>query len=342
MKRTDLLKALKTVMPGVDTKGVSLDGADTFVFSEDWIITYNNNVSVSLPFPVGGNFAVKADKFYTAISKMGGEDIEFKVSESDVTLVCGVTTLTAPIIVGDTIKNIVDSVDLSSIEWKTIPDDFLSSVKSCLFSVASNPTYESLQGICIEEKNVFSSDNFRVTGVTMKEPMPGFLMPSMGAKELLKLGEFKEYSISDSWAHFAGKDEVVFSVRLWNNDFPIEQIKGLFPSKDLGNRYKFPDGLSQSLDRASTFSYEEDGGSGGNISLSRVKDNLIVKGEKGGFKIEDKIKIDKKTFPDKFEVMLPYESLKDILNRTKEFYCCENFLYFEVSNFKHIMAVKFD
>jgi len=346
LNRKDLVNALGIVMPGVDNKGLAgITGGDSFVFDGQWIKTYNDSVAVSYPFETGISCTVKADKLYQSLNKMKGDEISLELGDNVLTVKCGITTLSAPVFEDSNVnQKIVDNLTLEGVEWKDLPKGFIEGLKSSIFSVSSNTAYGSLCGVCFESSNILSSDNFRATWSIISEMVDGFLLPSTSAKELLKLNGLEKYFVTDSWVHFMSDKGVIFSVRLWSNDFPVDRIKELFPTKEIGSKYIFPEELVESINRVSNLSYEDDGFNayGGSVKLTRVKDNLIVKGEKGGFKIEDKIKIDKKTFPAKFDVMLPYESLKDILNRTREFYLCENFIYFEMENFKHIMAVNFE
>ena len=81
IERNDFLKALKRVMPGVETGNVILEGADTFIFADGIFIR------IMIIFPFLNSFcnykqgrrkyvALKAKDFYDLISRLKGENFK--------------------------------------------------------------------------------------------------------------------------------------------------------------------------------------------------------------------------------------------------------------------------
>ena len=88
INRKELLENLKMAMPGIETGTAKLQGADTFVFKDGKIFTYNDTISVSVPINqtdlIEENIegAVSAEEFYNIISKLPVEEIKFAVGEN--------------------------------------------------------------------------------------------------------------------------------------------------------------------------------------------------------------------------------------------------------------------
>ena len=58
-------------MPGVEKGSTIIEGADAFLFSGGYIHTYNNYISVSVPFDAGGfECSIRAAAFYKLIQKI--------------------------------------------------------------------------------------------------------------------------------------------------------------------------------------------------------------------------------------------------------------------------------
>ena len=87
--RKQLLESLKFAMPGIETGTVTLQGADTFIFYNGKIYTYNDSVSVCVPISQIGLIeeniegAVKAEEFFKVISKFPSDEINFVVTQND-------------------------------------------------------------------------------------------------------------------------------------------------------------------------------------------------------------------------------------------------------------------
>jgi hypothetical protein len=70
MKKTDLIKALEAVKPGLANKEM-IEQSTSFAFMEDRVVTYNDEISISHPLkgiPIVG--AIKADELYAFLSKV--------------------------------------------------------------------------------------------------------------------------------------------------------------------------------------------------------------------------------------------------------------------------------
>jgi len=74
--RQQLVTALATCLPGIDKSMTLIQGADTVVFSENSIHTYNDHIAVTVPFESGLAGAVKAVEFHRLLTKLPGEIVD--------------------------------------------------------------------------------------------------------------------------------------------------------------------------------------------------------------------------------------------------------------------------
>jgi hypothetical protein len=338
MKREDLVKALRIVMPGVEKSGSNvLEGAETFVMDGEWIKTFNDHLSVSFPLKTGLSCAVRAEEFYSVISKMAGLMVSLKFAKNILTADDGNTTLemtTTQNQVGQYIENFA----LGDLKWKDLPKDFFDGLNQCIFSVANRPEYGVLTAIFIGEKDIISSDNFRISWFNMSEKMDTVLLPLGSAKELVKIPNISKYCIGESWAHFMDAEGVTFSSRIMMGDYPATDIADLF-SGDFGNEYQFPEGMVAAIERTDVMSSVNASSNESYITVKKVKDQLTLIGNRAYGTIKDKIKIDAKTFPDGIELNIAPKFLKAILGHTRKFHIKDgSLLVFTAPKFRHIVS----
>ena len=340
MNRTDLLKALKAVIPGVAKGDALLVGADTFIFRDRMIQSYNDNLSITYPFDIGLELddkmlAVKAVETVKVLEKMTGLDVQLKVKENSIEITDEVTTLSMRLIEAST-TNLLESLKLEELDWQALPTNFPKIMSLCLASVSKNVVHGPLVGVHVNGNDALSSDNFRATWAVLSEPMEPFTIPGTAVADLLKLEGLEKYAVTSSWVHFMSKEGAVFSSRLLASEFPAEALKRMFPEED-GDIYTLPEGLNKALDRAGILTYEQDGGLQF-VNLSHKDGWLIVSGERQYGSITDKVKIKKNEWPKGVSINIQPNYLIDIMAKTKSFQVVGKLVYFKGEDFQHIVA----
>ena len=82
IKKSELLKSLTKVLPGIETGNVSIEGADSIVFHKGHIYSYNSAISVDVDCgDLNIEAIVKGQEFYNCIGKLPNEDIDINVTE---------------------------------------------------------------------------------------------------------------------------------------------------------------------------------------------------------------------------------------------------------------------
>ena len=80
VNRKELLNVLQKVKPGLATKE-TIEHTTGFIFYDNRVFTYNDEVAVSHPIDVGFEGAVIAKEFYDMLDKMVDDEIEIGPSE---------------------------------------------------------------------------------------------------------------------------------------------------------------------------------------------------------------------------------------------------------------------
>lgn len=84
INRKELLGAINKVLPGIAVGNITVENADTIVFTNGHVYSYNSAISVDAKLPEGVDFkgVVKGQDFYNCINKLPGDEIELEVTES--------------------------------------------------------------------------------------------------------------------------------------------------------------------------------------------------------------------------------------------------------------------
>lgn len=244
----DLCDVLTDVKPGLSNKEI-IEQSSHFVFDDDLIRTYNDQITITAFFDTDLKGAVSASNFYKLVSKITDEEVEIVMDESD----------NAFLIQGNKIKSSVaidQEIKLPEIkvpepegkEWISLPDNFIEGLTFAIFSASSNMLTQALTCLWVSQDCIVSSDNFRATLFDLSEDTElDFLIPASAAKELVKYNP-TSVVVEESWLHFKDENDTIFSCRTFMNTEYPEAIFDLFEIE--GVEVKLPDGFNDAIARA--------------------------------------------------------------------------------------------
>jgi hypothetical protein len=260
INRAELLQALKRAMPGIDKGSSTLEGADTFIFHEGWIHSFNDNISISIAFPItnkaGENISgiLKAKEFYDLLNRYQDENIKL-IPKNDMWVISNKNSTAELTLLENNLIERIQGIKPSKLKWSSIPELFIEGISICKFS--SNRS--SISGIYVINDKVYSTDEIRINMFTLDSSIENcFWINDNAAGELIKLNNPKKYSISESWVHFKTEEGDIFSCkRLSQENYPIKQIETLifnhsYEKGDITN--SLPATLLDGINRASAFS----------------------------------------------------------------------------------------
>lgn len=327
IQKKQLVESLKACMPGIESGSAVLQGADSFVFHDGKIFSYNDAISVTVPITQEGLLeegiegCVKAEEFFKVVSKFPADEIKFTVTEKGSWLLkCGKAKAEMTLLNFDfetRLKNIAPEED----NWIDLTDDFVFGVGTCKMAV--NKT--QISGVYVNGKDIVSSDGNQVNCYTMKETeLPKFWISDNSANELLKLKKLVSMQVQGTWAHFKAEDGTIFSIKTLQADsFPYDKLKNIVDTSDPAKaelHAKFPKDLFNAIDRAVSFSIDISEHSAVRLVISKEK--IEVSAERSAGKYNEKVAWEEeiKTEFEPFTVYVDAVMMQFVAQRTVEFY----------------------
>jgi len=326
INRIKFLSVLKQVMPGIESDSVLLEGSDTFIFHDGFIHTYNDNISVSIPFPILDKSnnpvsgAIKAKDFYNLLNRYSGDTITL-IPKLDKWLLKSENAVAELTLLENTLIDKVKGLSDTKNKYINIPEKFIEGISICLFS--SNKSV--LAGIFVENEIISSTDEIRINWYNMVTSINNsFWITDEACKELVKLNNLKSISISDSWVHFKTEDKTIFSCKRLNQEnYPIKMIKELVERNqkektDISNR--LPEGLMAAINRAAALSTNIE--SFDTIKLTFSNENIEVYSERTSGKYTETVAWEKplKREIEPISIFVDYAMIENGIKYSKSFY----------------------
>ena len=327
IQKKQLVESLNACMPGIETGSAVLQGADSFVFYNGKIFSYNDIVSVAVPITnedllqEGIQGCVKAEEFFKVVSKFPSDEIKFTVTENGTWLLkCGKAKAEMTLMNFDfetRLKNIAPQED----GWVDLPEDFAFGLGVC--KMGTNKTL--LAGVYVSGKDIVSTDGNHINCYEMKDAeLPVFWISDNSANELLKLNKLVAMQLQGNWIHFKAENETIFSIKtLQAEGFPYDKVKNIMDTSDVSKSMlhaKFPKGLFSAIDRAVSFSIDISDHSAVRLVIS--KDKIEVSSERSAGKYNEKVDWEEAIESDfePFTVYVDASMMQFVGQRTVEFY----------------------
>lgn len=287
LDRKDMLNILKKVIPGVETGNSILEGADTFLFTDEGIYSYNDSIAVFIPEPTGLKGAVKSKDFYTLLQKLKGDIIKVVLKTDHIVLKCDAVSAKIKM-VDSSILDYVENLNIGELKWKKLDADFMQALALCKLNISNSP----FRGIYVEKDLMFSTDEIRIASHTLGNKYDKFWLDDFIVNELLKIpGTFTKISVVKGWVHFQSKDGSIFSCK--TNDaslYPLDELlrRKIDIAKQKGDPSgKLPDTFKEAVDRVSVLAEDLSGFSV--INLTFTAQDLIVSSHKQTGSIKERI-----------------------------------------------------
>lgn len=331
INKQELITALEAVRPGLATKEM-VEQSTSFCFIKGRIITFNDNISVSYPFPdlqIKG--VVDADKMYNLIKKLKTEEISIEESDNELLFKAG--RVRAGLRIQSEIVLPIEEIGRIK-KWKPLPDDFLNGIKHCMGATSRNMSEAKFVCVFVDGQRMSATDRFRIAVYkTIKETdVTPFLIPADTCAKLIHMNP-QQIAEGEGWIHFKGQNEEVISCRIFDEKFP-----DVLPhTKFKGSKILFPKSILDILDKAGVFSkrdYQLDECI--IVRLQPKKIEISSESETGWFR--ETARVDYQGEEIEFKVT-PY-LLRDILTETNEGLFGENRILFKGENWKYLTMLR--
>lgn len=334
--KTQALKdAIKTCLTGTSTKDLVVQMSH-IVFAEEELLSYNDRVSVLIPFDSGINCSIPAEDLNKVLSGISDKELEMSVDGNEVTITSkGTEAIISTEIESRVVEDFFNTVDFEELDWKPLPKNFLDQLSLAKFSASSNP-FDGNNLFCVQVKGkkVSSGDGHRLSVLTLDSSMEEILIPSSSVHDITSFDNFDEYAHNDGWVHFCNESGIILSCRTIIGEFPSflpifknfeEKTKIQIDSKmipvlqNLGGLVEGQSGFMKSVD----------------VVISNGE--TIISGKKEGLRIEKKITNDHTEDTVKFSISPDF--LAHILTMTNTLSIGESTAMFESKTFKHLVQL---
>lgn len=228
INRNEFLQALNQALPGIETGTTILEGADAFIFDEEGLHSYNDNISIFVPFVLKDKKnknicgAVKAQDFYNLISKLSGDTFTLFPKEKVWVIKSGNARAELTLL-ENAINEHIHAMVPKQLKWQILADNFIDGIGTCLFS--NNKSI--LAGVHVENNTITSTDEIRISQYNALDKFinSSFWITDGAVHELIKLDHPKQWALSKSWVHFLTEHGTIFSCKqLSCNNYPIAKI----------------------------------------------------------------------------------------------------------------------
>ncbi len=328
INKQEFLESLKAIKPAISGNSI-LEHSDHFVFTPDYIRSYNDQIAIQKQIKTGLEGAVKASEFYALIDKMQGEEIELNQEAGQFIIKAGKTKAVVNIEEARSIP-MIDTNKFTG--WIKLPSDFTEAVSFSLFSAGKDMTKPIFTNLNIKGDVIISSDRFRITRYQMEGKIKkAILLPAEAAKFLVQYNP-ESYIIEDGWLHFTNKDNIYFSCRTKTGDYPA--VDSFFDIE--GEEIILPDILKDTIERVKILAqteFEQDL----KIRMEFKRGVIFCKGEGSLGYIEESVKT--KYMGSPITIFINPIFLQDILKKLKTVIIGERALLFKGDKFEHAISL---
>lgn len=334
IKRSELLKALSLVKPGLAKKEI-VEQSTHFIFNKEEIVAYNDYICITHPFKTDFKCSIKAEEFYKLLQSMKeenitvecGKDMIVKINDKETRVGLSATK-------EGKIDEYINQLDIKNIKkWKILPKDFIQGVYLCMFSISKDMTSGTLSCLSIVDNKISSSDNLRISQYEMGDSIKNdLLIPLQSVVELVKYPVTK-YCLIDSWIHFKTDEGIVFSTRIMKGDFP--DVGKFLDLK--GTKINLPKELQEAMQLTKIVVEDSLDIVDQKVELTIKKDIITCRGDGKISWAEKDVVFSYKGKEIKFLVNPLF--LSQVLNKTTSVIVGEEKALFISDSFKHVMVL---
>lgn len=254
IQRADLLALLKTLSPALPGRSIITD-AQHFVFTEDKVYAYNDEICLQAPYSLFFPCSVPAEELISILSSTNEETITIKEYSADILFFeCKGMKSKLAIAKESQIAQLIQDLEQPK-RWIPLPSNFTDMLKICSESTSDDMTQGFLTAVMIEKNRMVSSDDLRITMAQFQEPIPILKQILISAKGTRPLVGFNAQTIgiTPAWTHFRTDGDMMLSCRKVLEEFP--DISGFFELE--GMTVEMPKGLKEIVSQVSVFCRKE-------------------------------------------------------------------------------------
>jgi DNA polymerase III sliding clamp (beta) subunit (PCNA family) len=260
LNRAQLDVALSKVKPGLESGKEYQEQMKHVFFDGDDIATYNDHIAILIPFDVDFKTSVRFEDLYKAVhdSLLNEEEVDIRMEDKQLIIESNKTKVGLATMdyekIDETLQGIKEQLpnDENGAKWISVPENFTTGLGLCVFAASTNMMLKGFTCVRVTNENLVASDNHRLSVFTFeKNAFDGkefeFLIQAEDAKELVKF-PVVEMHVGNKWCHFITDDDIVFSTKLVNEEFLVDNLSTLFKDVQALPKIEFPVSLKDKIE----------------------------------------------------------------------------------------------
>lgn len=338
--KSAFIRALQFIKPGISTGGGIVEQSDLVLMDGTRLVSFNDEVAVSHPFPIGHSGGISANELFKLFQKLPADDINISQTvdednRNQLTILCKNIEANFFIAVDITVPELGLNDD---VEWLGLPDDFCDAISFCKNSAATDSAKGILTCINIIGDTVYGCDNLRATRKTLSEPLPDGIemnIPVTAAKDLPAYAP-THFHKDDNWIHFKNANGTIYSTRTMSMEYP--NVAGLFEEREgeTGSKLTLPIELKEALERTEIMAEEREGSKNRTVTVSINGGEITCTGQSSVGRIVEKIKTGHK---ESMQFIIIPSMLCQILETVHDASVFENRIVFNGEHFAHVVGI---
>lgn len=218
ISREKLLTTLKVASVGASLppRMVVLEQSDCFIFHEDSLVTFNDEIMARMPNPLDFDMVVSAGDFMRVLEKMPDKEVEVYLKKGQV-VVKG-KRRSAGITVQSEIKLPFQDVPTPG-KWFRVREGATGMLKQAGRTCGRDLSNPLTTVVHVTPKRIEATDNFRLFRATLRTGFREEVLIPSNAVAALETVPLIRVSVHKGWVHFKTAAKGVLSVRCQKDDY---------------------------------------------------------------------------------------------------------------------------
>jgi len=251
LKRSELVKQLEAVMPGLSANEKGAEQSTHFVFKDGKVITFNDELACVGDCSLGEiEGAVVAAPLVALLKSLKEETVQVELADGEL-LVKG-KGRKAGVRLAQKVTLPFDSVEKPG-KWKKLKEGFWSTVDMARQCITTDESQFALTCVHLASGYVEASDGFQLIRCPLEGERSGVLLRGKALAQLVKAGVDRASEGTD-WMHFGNDAGLVLSCRRYVQHY-IELEKYLDVE---GKEATLPADIGDAVRKAEIFSKSDD------------------------------------------------------------------------------------
>jgi len=277
INREEFLNNLEAVKAGLSPREF-IEQSSCFVFADGQVMTFNDEVACRKEVGLKLSGAVQAAALLDILGKITDEELKIRENEKGELEFAGKRkrfgiTKDAEIFLP------IDRVETPE-KWAPLPKEFTEAVGLVQHCVSTDESRFVLTCIHIHPEYVEACDNLQIMRVKLPTGVKeSILVRGSSLNHIVSLG-MDQMAVTKSWVHFKNQSNLIFSCRLYREDYPDlgAQIKVK------GHDITIPKGVKEASERAAVFASNKSGDPLVGVSLTAGQIEISGEGLSGWYK----------------------------------------------------------